>query len=252
MLSAMKSYGKTFLYCSAVCSATVSSAPLDNAATALVDNLEQKVLSLFNDDLTTLPVTMKRNGITVRVKWDKDDMTAVAESEEIDLLPERFRRFLTEFTEHFPKVNPMSKSILHLTNQDEDPNRLGTKSVLNFPFPLMDRLLIDWRYLKLDRAPNEHLLIISAAGTEQLLEQHWTSQEKKEFVLARTFLCAYWIKPVYDEKNQNVIGSKIKYVYNGDAGGSVPKWIQNTVGPRTAYDSVNGLIKYTKDGHLDT
>jgi hypothetical protein len=110
---------------------------------------------------------------------------------------------------------------------------------------LTDRVMVHWKYLKLDRSPNEHMLITSEEDNDELLEKHFHgTKDEKSFVLARTFLCAYWIKPVYE--GQQIVGSTIRYMFSGDIGGSVPAMVQNTVGPKTAFDSVKGLIDYVE------
>ena len=103
---------------------------------------------------------------------------------------------------------------------------------------------IHWKYTRLDRAPDEHLLMISEQGNDELLEQFHSSHEKKHYVLGRTFLCAYWIKPVYE--GANVVGANIRYAFSGDTGGIIPKFIQDMVGPKTALDSVEGLIRHVE------
>jgi hypothetical protein len=64
------------------------------------------------------------------------------------------------------------------------------------------------------------------------------------YVLARTFLCAYVVKPVF--KNGELIGSSIRYVFSGDTGGAIPQWVQRAVGPKTALDSLAGMMKFVE------
>lgn len=205
------------------------------------DDLEKEIISLFQNDLHSLPIHMSKDdgNIQVRVKWDGDHMLTFCEAKQTDIHPSKFRDYLTNFSTEFPKVNPMAQEIVDL-EQKED--RIGVKTFLKFPFPLSNRIMVHWRYLKLDRHPDEHLLWMSERGNEEMLQKHLTKAERKKYILARTFLCAYWIKPVRSENK--VVGSQIMYIFSGDTGGNIPSFIQSAVGPKSAVDSVHGLIKY--------
>lgn len=204
--------------------------------------LEDKVEDLFRD-VSSLPLSMTRQkgNIEVRTKFDGDsNMISVAEIKQVDHHPDSFRGFLEDFAKAFPQTNPMVRTVVSL---EQSKDREALKSILKFPFPLSDRIMVHWKYLKLNRSPNEHMLIISERENEGILERHLTQEEKKNFVLARTFLCVYWIKPIHDE-NGKVVGSTVKYAFSGDTGGAIPALIQKAVGPKTALDSVRGLLKY--------
>lgn len=209
----------------------------------LRDDLEKEIVQLFEKDLPSLPINMKRaNGnIEVRIKWNGDHMLTFCEAKRLPIHPIAFRDFLVNFSEEFPQVNKMARKIQDLVEHKEE-NLVGTKSFLKFPFPLSPRLMIHWRYLMLDRNPNEHMVILSERGNEELLQKHWTDEEKKKYVLARTFLCSYWIQPI--EEAGKVVGSRLLYVFSGDTGGGIPKFVENSVGPQTAYDSIHGLINH--------
>ena len=225
--------------------ASISVTPSKDHGAVSLQELDREVTSLFEDELHKLPVTMTKDSgnIEVRVRWDGDRMLTFCEAKHVDLHPNQFRTFLGDFSRQFSKVNPMAKEIIDL-ECDPHNNREAVKTVLAFPFPLSDRLMIHYKYLQLDRSPDEHLLILSERGNDKLLEKYWTEEEKKKLVLARTFLCAYWIKPV--RNGTQVVGSKVQYMFSGDTGGNVPQWLQSAVGPKTAYDSVHGLIRHVQ------
>ena len=99
----------------------------------------------------------------------------------------------------------------------------------------------------MNRGPQEHMLILSEQGNQEILDKHLSKQERKDYVLARTFLCVYWILPrKCPQTGQTQKGSCIRYAFSGDTGGTIPAWVQNKVGPKTALDSVEGLLKYVK------
>merc|ERR1719148_227311 len=169
-------------------------------------------------------------------------MLTIGEAKLVPYHPNEVRQCLENFSDSFPKVNPMCKSVVHLKQQGEI--RTGVKSRLKFPFPLSDRIMIHWQYNLFDKDNDEHMVMFSEEGNDALLEEFHTQEEKDNFVLGRTFLCAYWVKPVYNKNKDNIVGSSIRYIFSGDTGGYIPKAIQNTLGPKTAYDSVRGLIDY--------
>eukprot|EP00521_Asterionellopsis_glacialis_P004580 CAMPEP_0195263814 /NCGR_PEP_ID=MMETSP0706-20130129/10514_1 /TAXON_ID=33640 /ORGANISM="Asterionellopsis glacialis, Strain CCMP134" /LENGTH=264 /DNA_ID=CAMNT_0040318037 /DNA_START=125 /DNA_END=919 /DNA_ORIENTATION=+ len=218
-----------------------SSSILHNA-----QNLEQKVLDLF-DSSSTLPVSISRpkEGIEVRTSFEGNNIVTIAEAKMVRKHPDCFKGFLTNFNDSFPKVNPMVQNVDHLET-DEYNSREGVKSILKFPYPLKKRIMIHWKYLLLNRSENEneHMLIFSEGGNKNLMGNYFTPKEKKDFVLGKTYLSAYWIKPVYDSDKKNIIGTTIRYVFSGDTGGTIPQWIQNAVGPKTALDSVKGIINH--------
>jgi len=206
--------------------------------------LEKKVENIFKE-IHTLPLSISKKGIQVWTKWEGSKMLTISEAKHVLYHPNEFRTFLASFSENFPKVNQMCEktSILH----QEGVVRKGVKSKLKFPFPFSDRLMIHWQYTRLDKDQDEHLIMLSEDGNGELLDKFHTAEEKKRYVLGRTFLCAYWIKPVYDEDGERrIIGSNIRYMFSGDTGGSIPKYVQDMVGPKTAFDSVEGLIKFVQ------
>jgi len=110
-----------------------------------------------------------------------------------------------------------------------------------------------WKYVQKDVRRHEHLLVMTQEHNEELMSGHYEdSPEVKSHILARTFLCAYWILPVYENDaddaadDREPIGTEVRYCFSGDIGGSIPSFIQNTVGPKTAVDSVKGLMNHVR------
>ena len=123
---------------------------------------------------------------------------------------------------------------------EKERKRVGLKGVLHAPFPCSNRLLMLWKYVS-QPAPGEHLLILSDRNNELLMRKYHTAKEKRTLVVAKATI-AYWIQPVKDR--DQVVGSRLRYLFHGDIGGKIPKWIKSTVGPRGAYDTVHGLLKH--------
>lgn len=218
----------------------------DNYGGRISDDLEKQVVDLFNE-AATLPLSLSRdNGnIEVRTKFDGQSMISLAEVKLINQPPSAFKGYLENFNNAFAEADPMVKEVRHLEIDESDSHkREGIKAFLKFPSPISDRVMVHWKYLKLNRnKEDDHLMILSEKNNEKLLSEYLTEEEKKKYVLARTFLCAYWVKPVRDVKD-NVIGSTIRYVYSGDVGGSMPERIQRWVAPKNALNSVKGIIGY--------
>jgi len=227
------------------CRGGSSSSSSESEGDATREMLEKKLSNIL-DDLDALPVVMSRQqgNIEVRTKWEGDCMLSVGEAKVVDHHPSEFKGFFEDFSQAFPKVNAMAKRVTALEGDNTEKEAL--KSVLQFPFPLKDRIMIHWKYTILDRGQDEHLLLISEEDNDGIMRKHLSPEDKEKYVLARTFLCAYLVKPVYDK--EKIIGSNIKYIFSGDTGGKIPQWVQNAVGPKTAFDSVKGLIDYVKKG----
>jgi len=212
----------------------------DNKAVTFQD-LERQVVSLF-EKAGSLPLRLSKDGgnIEVRTDFDGPNMVSLAEAKMIGRPPSAFRGFLENFNDAFAQNDPMVQEIRHL---EHDQSREGIKAFLQFPAPVSNRIMVHWKYLQLHRRPDEHMLILSEGGNQGLLDKYLSAEEKKKYVLARTFLCAYWVSPVSDAQGQ-VIGSNIKYAYSGDVGGSIPARIQRWIGPKNSLDSLKVLIGF--------
>ena len=43
---------------------------------------------------------------------------------------------------------------------------------------------------------------------------------------------------------EKIVGSNIRYMFSGDTGVFIPKHLKNTLGPKTAFDYIQGLVKF--------
>lgn len=69
-----------------------------------------------------------------------------------------------------------------------------------------------------------------------------TDRERKSHVLARMHFSAWWFKPVKDS-NGDIIGTSMFAVVNGDAGGAIPKWVQDITAPLAAIKASQDFTK---------
>jgi len=214
-------------------------------ATLLGNVLEQRVIDLFSEE-ESLPVTLTKDdgNVEVRTKFEGQHLVALSKVKVVDkILPSVFREYLENFNESFAKADPMVKEVRHLKFDDAN-KREGVKVFLQFPFPISDRVMVHWKYLKLDRNnEDDHMMIVSEENNQTLLEGHLSQEERDQYILARTFLCAFWIKAVKDDEG-TVVGSSIRYCYSGDVGGSMPAKLQQWIAPQNAVDSMKSMIKY--------
>jgi len=201
-------------------------------------DLERKIVSLF-ENAESLPLRLSRDGgnIEVRTDFEGQNMVSLAEAKVVGKPPSAFRGFLENFNDLFAKNDPMVKEIRHLVHEK---SREGIKAFLQFPAPVSNRIMVHWKYLGLNLRPDEHMIILSEQGNRDLLDQHLSAEERKKYVLARTFLCAYWISPVRDAQG-NILGSNIKYAYSGDVGGFIPARVQRWIGPKKFPRFAEGL-----------
>lgn len=277
---------------------TMSNTIDDDATDSLIllgDELEKEVVNLFDTLYDKLPITISKNNgnIEVRSRFIEENdhlhqqqqqyqhqkkqkqkqrvMSMAVVKNMKGYHPKNFKGYFDNFNEEFQKADPMIKELRHLEHDDSlTTDREGVKAFLNFPFPLTDRIMIHWKYLKMNRCcrnsssnndnnemrtnnSNEHMLIISDQDNESLLQKYHSEQEKKSYVLARTYLCCYWIQPIYDRNNDNgegntanrkIVGTTLRYIYSGDAGGSIPQQIANWIAPKTTLDGIKGMMNY--------
>lgn len=216
----------------------------DHGSLLLFDQLENEVLSLF-EGMTNYGIAMKKDGgnIEIRTTTFGTNVFSFGEAKRVPTMPEKFKGFLENFANEFGKVNSMVESTA-VVERDPENKREGVKSIIKFPFPLTDRIMIHWKYLHTNRNPDEHMLFLSNKDNQGLLDRWFTSQDQQKYVLGHTLLCAYWIRPIYEQGE--VVGSNVLYLYNGDTGGKVPKKLQNFVGTQAAYDSVKGLLQFVR------
>jgi len=214
----------------------------ESNAKTISEELENEVVALFEES-KSLPISLTKDdgNIEVRTKFRGEHFISMAEAKIVtNRRPEEYLGFLENFNDAFAQVDPMVKGVHQL---EKGNHREGIKAFLKFPFPVADRVMLHYKYLKLNRNKDEHMMILSEKDNENLLEKYFTSEEKKKYVLGKIFICAYWVRPVTDEKNKTV-GSNLRYIFSGDVGGSMPKWVQSSVGPKNALDSLKGFIGY--------
>jgi len=223
----------------------------DSDSKRIGDELEQKLEVLF-EKARSLPISLSRDdgNIEIRNTFEPgesgDEMVTLAEAKFVAGNPNSYKRYLENFNSAFEEVDPMVKKVHSLERDGNE--REGIKVFLKFASPVSDRVMVYWKYVKLNHGVNkdEHLMMLSEKGNENLIRKYLTKEESDNNVLARTFLCAYWIKPIYEKQDDTnkIIGSNIRYVYSGNVGGYMPKRLINFLGPKTALNSLKGMIGY--------
>ena len=228
---------------------TISTNSDDNDG--LRDVLESRIIELF-DESSNLPITITRDDGTTKVEGrirhdGSAAMVAMAEAHVKGIPPNYFKGFLVDFRESTLQANP-TVSDFQIVEPDPSKKREGVKLVMDLPFPLSNRVMLHYKYLTLNRNgdPDEHLLILSEKNNQALLEKFLTPAEERKYVLAKTFLGAYWLRPVRDPTDGSVTGTTVRYVFSGDMGGSLPKKILEWSAPKTMLEGVEGIVAYGK------
>ena len=148
-------------------------------------------------------------------------MISVCQANFVDLHPDEFKDVLENFDKELPKINPICTECRFL-----DKTACGRsvfKTFVKAPWPISNRNMISVRYLLLDKSPNEHLLFYSEEGNNDYVLKHMTKEDRKKYVLARTFISAFWILPV--KEGDEIKGSKFCYVTSMDLCGSIPQFV---------------------------
>ena len=68
---------------------------------------------------------------------------------------------MENFHTMMPQFNPLAKSIQEMEKVEGNS---VLKGEINTPFPLSNRLMIDIKYVRMNRNPGEHLMVISEEG----------------------------------------------------------------------------------------
>lgn len=208
-------------------------------------SLAEEVRTRFQTELNKVPLVTRRRSILnstidIRVKWQDDkNMVTYCEVPHVPLLPSAFALYFQNLSNEMPEADVMVKSIEDLETHS---SKQALKGILHAPFPCKNRLLLLWKYVVSKPDEKEHLLILTDRDNESLMKKHRTPKEEQSLVVAKA-LIAYWVKPVHNDQHQ-VVGSHLQYLFHGDIGGKIPKFIKSTVGPRGAYDTVHGLLKH--------
>jgi hypothetical protein len=87
---------------------------------------------------------------------------------------------------------------------------------------------------------------MSSKWNDKFIEKHFTqNKDCAKLVLATLFISVWKLQSVKDTSGK-VIGTKVTYVYNATAGGSIPTFLQNKVAPKTALDTIQGAVNFLR------
>ena len=112
------------------------------------------------------------------------------------------------------------------------------------------RITISARYSIPNFNDGEHMFILSERGAEQAIKKNFSEEEAKDHVLARLTIAGWRFIPVRSAEG-TIVGSRILYLICADAGGSIPKTIQDMVGPKQAKQMVKNLYAFIKQREAD-
>lgn len=156
------------------------------------------------------------------------------------LLPKDFIYFIEHWAEFTKKFNDYCRDVVPMegTGTQYKTYKLTSK----VPWPLDERYAFAVCYPFINYGDDEHLIIASDHGLESKFAENTTDRERKSHVLARMHFSAWWFKPVTDATGE-IIGTKMFAVVNGDAGGAIPKWVQDITAPLAA---IKATLDFTK------
>ena len=97
-------------------------------------------------------------------------------------------------------------------------------------------------YVQVNEETNEIIWCASSRNSDELVENHCTPADRKNYVIASTIIAGYRVRPIKDD-NGNIIGSNFDYCSCMDFGGSIPVSVINTMLPRSTVDTVDGLVQ---------
>lgn len=90
--------------------------------------------------------------------------------------------------------------------------------------------------------------MLSGDGNEQYTDDQtiFTPQERKKLALGHVHISGIWVKPVKNEAGV-VTGTHFLFFNMFEAGGNVPTFVQNKLGPKSALDQIKGTIKWATE-----
>lgn len=190
-----------------------------------------------------IKTTVDNGNIEVRADWDNDNkIICVAEMKLAkDLTPDEFKTFFLNVWEQvILDINPL---LYEATLVEEQIIKTKAKA----PWPISDRGMIVAKYLDYIVEPGVDQFYMSSLGVEDgMIQKHFTqASDCQKMVLATLFVSAWRLTPVNDEEGAT-IGTKAMYLYHAAANGSIPTWLQNLQGPKTAIDALRGAVNYLR------
>ena len=162
-----------------------------------------------------------------------------------DLVPDDFLEFIENWELYGAEANDTITSIDKIaTDNGVDTMRI----IVGTPWPLSDRILFDTRYCELNQ-DGCHMMLLSSSGNEHLISDKaiFSDKDRKDNALAFSHLIGCWVKPVKDENSGDVIGTHLLYFSQVQAGGNIPTFVQNKLGPLTALNSIKGSITWARN-----
>ena len=140
------------------------------------------------------------------------------------------------------KLNPLISSAVEL--EPSQGYNIG-KAIADVPWPLWKRVTISARYPIKNFNNGGNMFILSERGAQSTIKKNFTEEEAKEYVLARLTIAGWRFIQVRSPEG-NIVGTRVLYLICADAGGSIPKTIQDMVGPKQAKQMVKNLYAFIK------
>ena len=158
----------------------------------------------------------------------------------VGVMPERAESFFANWAAEAGQVNPLIIKAAVIDHVEGfEVIRYDTK----LPFPLDNRVFFSIKYVK-EFPDNEHMFLMSATGNEDFIAKHFSDpKDRKGLTIGTSFITCWWFKPLKDESGKT-IGSSITYIFSANPGGSIPKSMTESQGPKTAINALKGIIKH--------
>ena len=158
----------------------------------------------------------------------------------VGVMPLRAESFFANWAAEAGQVNPLIIKAAVIDHVEGfEVIRYDTK----LPFPLDNRVFFSIKYVK-ELPDNEHMFLMSATGNEDFIAKHFSDpKDRKGLTIGTSFITCWWFKPLKDEPGKT-IGSSITYIFSANPGGSIPKSMTESQGPKTAINALKGIIKH--------
>ena len=194
-----------------------------------------------------LKITEDNGNLEVRQSWDTENnvMKVFGKQRRVEgLVPDDFRPFFENYEQHGAAANDSVEMIEKLCTDSEGFDMF--KCHVHAPWPISNRIMFSTRFMWFSEEEG-HMLLFCSDQNEDVMadETKFTAQERKKMVVAICYCTGWWVKPIKDESGA-VVATEMLFLNNTQAGGMIPQWVQNSLAPRTAEDSIKGTVQWAQ------
>ena len=171
--------------------------------------------------------TAENGNMVLRQLEENGNITMLVEYKEIhSLTPDNFIPFCEKWDFFTKKFNPYCTGFERIEAGDYRSYKITSRA----PWPVAGRVMFATVYPMLNYAKDEHIMIVTDRGLEQVFDKYLTAEDKKNYVLARFHFGGWWFTPNRDSSGK-IVSTACFAAVCSDPGGKIPKWMIKATSP---------------------